>query len=240
LLDGNIVVVDPNQPVLLSAYRNGAVMASVGLLYVGAVLFINGLMLIGVIPGKSAAILNFFVGGMQVVFPTIIIAQSGGDPSIIFGAAGLYLFGFTYLYVGILQWTGISGEGLGWFSLFVAISATVIGLAQFGLVNDPVFGVIWLLWAVLWLMFFLVLGLGKVRATKATGWFTIFLSFLTGTVPALLLLLGYFESTVLAAAVVAVVGIVSLGIAWALGRRPDHAATSPTTTHIAQSAHPAV
>jgi hypothetical protein len=51
-------------------------MGSVGLLYVGAVLFINGLMLIGVIPGKSAAILNFCVGAMQVVFPTIIILQA--------------------------------------------------------------------------------------------------------------------------------------------------------------------
>ena len=209
-------------------------MANVGLLYVGAVLFINGLMLIGVIPGKSAAILNFFVGGMQVVFPTIIIAQSDSDPSIIFGASGLYLFGFTYLYVGILQWTGISGEGLGWFSLFVAICATVIGLAQFGTVDDPVFGIIWLLWAVLWLMFFLVLGRGNAGLTKATGWFAIFLSFLTGTIPALLLLLGYFESTVLAAAVVAVVGLVSLVIAWVLGRRPDSAVSSPTTASVAQ------
>jgi len=215
-------------------------MASVGLLYVGAVLFINGLMLIGVIPGKSAAILNFFVGGMQVVFPTIIITQSDNDPSIIFGASGLYLFGFTYLYVGILQWTGISGEGLGWFSLFVAICATVIGLAQFGLVNDPVFGVIWLLWAALWLMFFLLLGLGKAAVTKATGWFAVFLSFLTGTIPALLLLLGYFESTVVGAAVVAAVGIVSLIVAWVLGRRPDQTTASPTTTSSAQPAHSAV
>jgi len=213
-------------------------MASVGLLYVGAVLFINGLMLIGVIPGKSAAILNFFVGGMQVIFPTIIIAQSGSDPSIIFGASGLYLFGFTYLYVGILQWTGISGEGLGWFSLFVALCATVFGLAQFGSVNDPVFGVIWLLWAVLWLMFFVLLGLGKDRVARATGWFAIFLSFLTGTIPALVLLLGYFESTGLAATVVAVVGIVSFFVAWALGRRPDRGELSPTTT--SQPAHSAV
>jgi hypothetical protein len=133
-------------------------MGSVGLLYVGAVLFINGLMLLGVIPGKSAAILNFFVGTMQVVFPTLIILQANNDPSIIFGAAGLYLFGFTYLYVGVLQMTGISGEGLGWFSIFVAACALVIGVLQFTLVADPVFGVIWFVWAVLWFLFFLVLG----------------------------------------------------------------------------------
>jgi hypothetical protein len=106
-------------------------MGSVGLLYVGAVLFINGLMLVGLIPGKSAAILNFFVGTMQVIFPTLIILQANNDPAVIFGAAGLYLFGFTYLYVGILQVTGFPGEGLGWFSLFVAICAVIIGVIQF-------------------------------------------------------------------------------------------------------------
>lgn len=194
-------------------------MSSVGLLYVGAVLFINGLMLIGVIPGKSAAILNFFVGGMQVIFPTVIILQSEGNPSIIFGAAGLYLFGFTYLYVGILQMTGISGEGLGWFSVFVAACAVVVGLVQFLLLNDPVFGVIWLLWAVLWLLFFLVLGLGKESLTVTTGWFTIFLAHLTGTIPAFLLLLGYFDSTPMWAVVVAAIGIVGLVLAFVLGRR---------------------
>ena len=108
-------------------------MSNVGLLYVGVILFINGLMLIGVIPGKSAAILNFFVGGMQVVLPTIILIQANNDPAIILGAAGLYLFGFTYLYVGILQVTGVSGEGLGWFSLFVSACALVIGIIQFTL-----------------------------------------------------------------------------------------------------------
>ena len=37
-------------------------MGSVGLLYVGAVLFLNGVMLLGWIDAKSAAPLNVFVG----------------------------------------------------------------------------------------------------------------------------------------------------------------------------------
>ncbi len=37
-------------------------MGSVGLPYVGAVLFVNGLMLLGAVPPRSAAILNLFVG----------------------------------------------------------------------------------------------------------------------------------------------------------------------------------
>lgn len=193
-------------------------MGNVGLLYVGAVLFINGLMLIGVIPGKSAAILNFFVGTMQVVFPTLILVLGADDPSVVFGAFGLYLFGFTYLYVGILQWTGVSGEGLGWFSLFVTIVAIVVGVLQFTTVNDPVFGSIWLLWAVLWFMFFLLLALNKSGIEKATGWFTIFLSFLTGTIPALFLLAGAYRTDLLLGGIVAAVGVVSLIVAFVLGR----------------------
>lgn len=202
-------------------------MGSVGLLYVGAVLFINGLMLLGIIPGKSAAILNFFVGGMQVIFPTIIILQANNDQSVIFGAAGLYLFGFTYLYVGILQVTGWSGEGLGWFSLFVSGCAVVIGVLQFTLLNNPVFGIIWLIWAVLWFMFFLLLGLGKDSITRTTGWFTIFISHLTGTIPAFFLLLGKFESTTGYALLVAVVGALALAAAIVLGRGATRDAKPP-------------
>lgn len=202
-------------------------MGSVGLLYVGAVLFINGLMLLGVIPGKSAAILNFFVGIMQVVFPTIIILQANGDPSVIFGAAGLYLFGFTYLYVGILQMTGISGEGLGWFSLFVAACALVIGILQFTLTADPVFGVIWFVWAVLWFMFFLLLGLNRTSLTKMTGWFTVFISHLTGTIPAFFLLLGRYETNTPIAALVAGLGVLSLAAAYFLGRKSMRSTTQP-------------
>lgn len=193
-------------------------MGSVGLLYVGAVLFINGLFLLGVIPGKSAGIMNFFVGGMQVIFPTLIILGADGDQATIFGASGLYLFGFTYLYVALLQFTGVSGEGLGWFSIFVTACALVIGYLQFPPTgNDPVFGVIWLTWAVLWFLFFLVLALGKDSLTKTTGWFAIFISHMTGTIPAFLLLLGWYESTAGYALIVAVTAVLALGLAWVLG-----------------------
>ncbi|MHA7284179.1 AmiS/UreI family transporter [Arthrobacter sp. TMS2-4] len=194
-------------------------MSSVGLLYVGAVLFINGLMLIGIVPGKSAAILNFFVGVMQVVFPTIILIQANNDLPTVFGAAGLYLFGFTYLYVGILQMTGIPGEGLGWFSLFVAVCALVIGALQFTLVGDPVFGVIWWTWAVLWLLFFLLLGLGRDSLAYTTGWFTIFVAHFTGTIPAFFLLVGRYEATTGIALLVAIVAAASLAAAFLLGRK---------------------
>src|SRR4051812_49762977 len=100
-------------------------MGSVGLLYVGAVLVVNGLMLLGRVDAREAAPLNLFVGGMQVITPTYLIFTSGGDVNTILAASGLYLFGFTYLYVGFNLLAGLDGTGLGWFSAFVAGCAIV-------------------------------------------------------------------------------------------------------------------
>ena len=220
-------------------------MASVGLLYVGAVLLINGLLLLGKIPGKSAAMLNFFVGGMQVIFPTIILIQAAGDPAATFGAAGLYLFGFTYLYVGLVQVTDAGPEGLGWFSLFVAVCAAVIGTLQFTMVSDPVFGMIWYLWAVLWLLFFLVLGLGRDSLTRTTGWFAALGGQLTATLPAFLLLTGNYVTNAGTATAMAVAGVVILALSFYLGRQrvaagPDQAAVPPSRPDAGSGPAPAV
>jgi AmiS/UreI family transporter. len=72
---------------------------------------LNGLLLIGVVEGRSAAPLNLFVGAMQVVAPTYLIFIAAGDPLQILAASGLYLFGFTYLYVGIGLLGGLDTTG---------------------------------------------------------------------------------------------------------------------------------
>ena len=53
-------------------------MASVGLLYVAAVLFVNGAMLLGWVDGRSAAPMNLFVGTLQVITPTYLIFTAAG------------------------------------------------------------------------------------------------------------------------------------------------------------------
>src|SRR3712207_951305 len=100
-------------------------MGAVGLLYVGAVLVVNGLMLVGRVDARAAALINLFVGALQVFTPTYLIVTSGGDPAAILFASGIYLFGFTYLYVGINLLANLDGTGLGWFSAFVAVCAVV-------------------------------------------------------------------------------------------------------------------
>ncbi|PQZ92914.1 transporter [Arthrobacter sp. MYb227] len=201
-------------------------MSNVGLLYVGAVLFINGLMLIGKVPTKSGVLMNLFVGGMQTIFPTIIIAQANEDPAVIFGASGLYLFAFTYLYVGIDGLYNLPGDGLGWFSLFVTVCALFFGTVLAVHFQDPLTAVMWYLWAVLWFMFFLVLGLHMESLTIATGWFTLIVAHISATIPAFLLLTGTFNSTVPNALVMAAAGLLALLFALAMGRRA--ASKAPT------------
>lgn len=188
-------------------------MGNVGLLYVGAVLFVNGLMLLGRVDGRAAAPLNIFVGVLQVITPTYLVFTSGGDQDAVLGASGLYLFGFTYLYVAFNQLLGLEGTGLGWFSLFVAACALVYSGLNFGYFRDPAFGVVWLYWAFLWALFFLLLGLGKEGLTRYTGAVATIQGVVTGAVPAFLLLTGRWQqNTTLLAIVLAVFGAVAFGL----------------------------
>jgi hypothetical protein len=164
-------------------------MGAVGLLYVGAILFLNGTMLLGWIDSKSAAPLNIFVGLLQVVTPTYLIINADGDMTTILGASGLYLFGFTYLYVACNLMWGLDGTGLGMFSLYVAIAAVIYSLISFN-AGDPVFGVIWLYWAFLWLLFYILLGRKRDGIGRYTGSVAAVQGFVTGLLPAFLILTG--------------------------------------------------
>ena len=203
-------------------------MASVGLLYVGAVLIVNGLMLLGRVDARAAAPLNLFVGALQVITPTYLIFTSGGDADTILGASGIYLFGFTYLYVGLNLLGGLDGTGLGWFSAFVACCAVVYAGLNFGRFDDPAFGVIWLYWAVLWGLFFLVLGLKREELTRFTGVVAIVAGVLTCAVPAFLLLTGVWQQNVRTAAIVlAALCVLSLGLYLPLRGTGAPSATAP-------------
>jgi hypothetical protein len=185
-------------------------MAAVGLLYVGAVLFLNGVMILGRIDPKAAAVFNLFVGALQVITPTFLIFTAGGDANVILNASGLYLFGFTYLYVGIGLLAGLDSTGVGWFSLFVAAAALGYSYANFRILNDDPFGVIWLYWAFLWLLFFLLLGLKLDGLTRYTGWVTAIEGIVTAAVPGFLILTGYWAdwSATALAITLGVIGVV--------------------------------
>jgi hypothetical protein len=164
-------------------------MSSVGLTFVGAVLFVNGLLFLGKIDAKGAGVFNLFVGALQTAIPFYLIATAD-TPEEILGAAGIFLFGFTYLYVGICNLAGYEGVGLGWYSAWVAIMAVGFGVTNIVRFDDAPTGLLWLQWAVLWGLFWVVLALGQTRFTAVAGWLTLILSFTTCTIPGFLLLLG--------------------------------------------------
>jgi putative amide transporter protein len=164
-------------------------MSSVGLLFVGSVLFMNGLLFLGKADAKGVAVFNLFVGGLQTAIPFYLIATAQ-TPNDILSAAGIFLFGFTYLYVGIVNLAGFKADGIGWYSLWVAALATGFGLTTILRFHDTPTGLLWLQWAVLWGLFWVVLALGVERLTTTAGWLTLILSLTTCTVPGFLLLLG--------------------------------------------------
>jgi hypothetical protein len=187
-------------------------MALAGLLFVGAVLFINGMMLLGLIDPKAAGVLNLFVGSLQVITPTYLIFTANGDANTILAASGLYLFGFTYLYVGIGLLAGLDSTGVGYFSLFVAIMTLGYSAVNFSRagegVFDAAFGVIWLYWCFLWTLFFVLLGLKKDAIGQYTGYVTAIVGWVTAAIPAFLLLTGHWNNTNAIAIGLAIFGVV--------------------------------
>jgi len=216
-------------------------MAAVGLLFVGAVLFVNGMMLLGIVDAKSAIPINFFVGALQVVTPTYLIFTASGNPkaleNAILFASGLYLFGFTYLYVGINLAVGLDGTGLGYYSGFVAVCAIIFSVLNFGRFADNAFGVIWLSWAFLWTLFFLLLGLRMDGLGRYTGAVAAFQGWVTGVIPAFLLLTGNWADAIdwysIALAVVSVIFYIAI---WPALRANTTRSPAPTAAQPAESA----
>ncbi|MGG3798674.1 AmiS/UreI family transporter [Metabacillus fastidiosus] len=163
-------------------------MQNIGLMLCGAVLFVNALMLLGRVDNKSAGIFNLFIGSIQVITP-FYVSITSNDQWIIFNASGVFLFGLTFLYVGISNLKGYNTAGIGWFSLWVTVLAIAYGTMSFIHFNDIKFGIIWFMWAFLWFLFFFLMALNKEIAIF-TGWVTLIESVITTTIPAFLLLIG--------------------------------------------------
>jgi len=189
-------------------------MGNVGLLYVGAVLFCNGCSLLGWIKGKDHAPMDLFVGILQVITPLYLIFTANGNTAQILGASGLFLFGFTYLFVFITQFWNLNGTGLGWFCGFVVLCAIVYSYWNFkdGGASGILFGILWADWAFLWFQFWMILSMGVTSWTRWTGAVCLTEGLITGMIPALLFLgepqwvtMGYAVAT----------GIVSL-VLWVL------------------------
>lgn len=161
------------------------------LLYVGAVLFVNGVWMLGRIGDREVAVINILVGSLSFLVASWLVFHDPGDERSINAGAFSFLFAFTYLWVGANQFLDSDGRGLGWFSLFVSITAAVVGinsllsessLALWSSLN-------WLAWALLWFGFFLLLALGR-DIKRLVAIYTLFCAVFTGWMPGIMVLEG--------------------------------------------------
>ena len=164
------------------------------LLYVGAVLFCNGLWVLGRIGDREITVINVFVGGITLIAALYLAFGPGADAASIQAAAYTLLFTFTYLWVAWNRWNGADGRGLGWFCFFVGVTVVPIFLIA---LTDAVsfwdwwFAICWGSWAVLWLLFWALLALQKENLTRFTGTLCSLQGVYTGWIPGFLLLNGW-------------------------------------------------
>ena len=159
------------------------------LLYVGAVLCLNGIWLTGRIADREITIINLCVAGISsmVALHTIVMGDTIADTRT---AAMTLLFAITYLWVAYNRITECDGRGLGWFSLFVTITVTPMAVHEFINANSVItywMGFSWSAWAALWLLYFLQLtGVKNMPGTVAA--FTLFCGIFTAWLPGMLVL----------------------------------------------------
>lgn len=165
-------------------------MLGLTLLYVGAVLFVNGLWLSGKLESKDVTVINILVGVLSFITATYLVFAHPEDISLISAGAFTFLFAFTYLWVGANQFLDTSPKGLGWFCFFVSLTALSIALnSTFGLSFSFGFWSTfnWYAWSLLWFLFFVMLSLSK-DIQKPVGAYTLFCAVVTGWIPGLLIL----------------------------------------------------
>lgn len=162
------------------------------LFYVGAVLILNGLWMLGRIGDREIAVINLFTGILTLLVSLRLALGADADAASIRAAAFSLLFSFTYLWVAYNRFSAADGRGLGWFSLFVAVTAVPVAIDTLRAAAstwDWWFGLSWAAWAVLWLLFFLLLALQKPIA-RLTATVAIVQGVLTAWLPGYLLLTG--------------------------------------------------
>lgn len=191
------------------------------LLLSGAALLLNGLAALDALSGRDAAVFSLITGSVQLILGVTYLAVSadaaGPGTQLLLSASGIFLFGLTYVYVGLDFLLGLGSRGLGWFCGMVAAFGLLLAAAW--LRDDPLLAVLWLCWSLLWTLFFVSLALGLERIKPFTGWALVLTSQVTATVPAFLGIAGFWPYRADAAALAATVLAVLLLLAGLMARR---------------------
>jgi hypothetical protein len=159
---------------------------------VGAVLFLNGIWLLGKIGDNEISVINILTGTITLFIALYLAFNPAADLASIRATALTLLFTCTYYWVALNRYNGADGRGLGWFSIFVAITAVPVSIDLLQSANSTWgvwFGLSWVMWAFVWFLFFLLLAMQKPIA-KLAGIATVLAGIFTGWLPGYLLLQG--------------------------------------------------
>lgn len=165
------------------------------LYWAGILLFVNGLLLLGMVssfPGVAA--LNF-LGGTLITVMAIYITMTDmykafGETASSTLAATCFSFSVAYLMIALEVWTKGDFTVLGWYCLPVSACLFSLALGYFGVLGKKLpkvsqFGVLYLCWAVCFFLFWLRFGAQLATVGPLTGWVIIIVGFITCSYPAL-------------------------------------------------------
>lgn len=190
-------------------------MVSVALLFVGAVLLVNGLVFLDRVAPKSAVAINLLTGALLVgtalvlVLPADSTSPDGLASAV--AAGGFALFGFTYLTVATNSLSNAPGTGLGWYCGWASAIALYLSMVHFLQLDDPQLAWLWLAWSVLFAAFFVALATPAQQwIGKATGTLAALQSISTASIPAALMLIGKWDDTPVVAIAAVQIVIVSI------------------------------
>lgn len=164
------------------------------LLYVGVVLFINGLTLLNRMNRKESFLANLFVGIVTFLVSFQFVFSETATPDTIKSGALSFLFSLTYLWVAFNAYGDINPQkGLGYYCLFVAITAIPVSVELFDSAVsywDFWSALSWFLWSLLWFSYFLNLVCGGL-SNRFLGFFTLVIAIITAWIPGYLMVTGY-------------------------------------------------
>lgn len=161
------------------------------LLFVGAVLVLNGLWMAGRIDDREIVLINGATAAITAAVAAVSLVEARTIADVRAVAMTL-LFSVTYLWVAYNRISGSDGRGLGWFSLFVALSVlpeAVRTLSAASAMIELWLGLCWLAWAALWFLYFLTLAMQRPFRRQASV-ATLASGVLTAWLPALYLMYG--------------------------------------------------
>ena len=171
---------------------NSLNLTGVSLLSVGVVLFINGLWLLDKLDKKEIIFIDSFVGIISFLMALHLVFSKTATIQTIEAGAYTLLFSCAYLWVAFNQYTQSDGRGLGWFCLFVSITAIPITISLFISAHSVWtiwFALCWGMWVILWLSYFINLVFLRI-AKNHLGWLTIATGITSAWLPGYLLVSG--------------------------------------------------